>query len=692
MKIHPARHILATASRFVALCLMLLTATSFPRQLAAQTDAEQVIRIGRNVLSMEDYMLAIQYFNLAIKAKPYLADPYFFRALAKLNLEDYKGAEEDCTLALDRNKFRAEAYKLRGFARQNMGMDSLAITDYDIGLSYYPLDKYFLYYKAVAQTGINHLEGADSTFSALLRAYPNFEEGYSARGRLNLLRGDTVAALADIDKSLDIDRNLVNSYLMRSEIKSKLKQWPEALTDMDEAIKLRPQEADLYVNRAYLRYNNDDYFGAMSDYNYALELTPENTAALFNRGLLRYEVNDLNRAEADFSKVLKQEPNNFHALYNRGLVNLDRKKFREAYRDFQAISKRYSKFYPAFYAMAEALQGMGETRAAIQNAYHAEGLIRQYVKNPERNPLDRPAIAAGTANDRGTDRNEDESEIDVMNRFNHLVTVSSSGESKMAYNEKIKGQVQNRDVRVEQEPPYYFSFSDTKNALRSISNYFRELDDLNQHHYIPYKVFLSNAPFAQTDETQVKHLFEITENLNSAIERGSTRPVDYLARGLARSLLKNYEGSIEDFDKAIEMNPDFTVAYMARGFARLALAHSPKSENETSAKDAPLLPGMETAAQRNAAIADFDRAIELNPRLIFAWFNKGNIYYETEDFTSAIQSYSEAIAINPDFGQAYFNRGLSYLRIGDKTRAFTDLSKAGELGILPSYNLLKRMK
>ena len=54
----------------------------------AQIDAEQVINIGRNVLSMEDYMLSIQYFNQAIKAKPYLSEPYFLRAYAKLSLED----------------------------------------------------------------------------------------------------------------------------------------------------------------------------------------------------------------------------------------------------------------------------------------------------------------------------------------------------------------------------------------------------------------------------------------------------------------------------------------------------------------------------------------------------------------------------------------------------------------------------
>ena len=102
--------------------------------LAAQINAEQITSIGRNVLSMDDYMLAIQYFNLAIKAKPYVAEPYFLRAMAKMNLEDFLGAEEDCSMALERNKYLTEAYRLRGYCRSNLDKDSLALLDFDAGL------------------------------------------------------------------------------------------------------------------------------------------------------------------------------------------------------------------------------------------------------------------------------------------------------------------------------------------------------------------------------------------------------------------------------------------------------------------------------------------------------------------------------------------------------------------------------
>ena len=62
----------------------------------AQINTDRVLTIGRNALYFEDYVLSIQYFNQVIKSKPWLAEPYFYRAVAKINLDDYKGAEEDC--------------------------------------------------------------------------------------------------------------------------------------------------------------------------------------------------------------------------------------------------------------------------------------------------------------------------------------------------------------------------------------------------------------------------------------------------------------------------------------------------------------------------------------------------------------------------------------------------------------------
>ena len=54
----------------------------FPTLVCAQINTDRVMTIARNALYFEDYVLSIQYFNQVINAKPYLYEPYFFRALA----------------------------------------------------------------------------------------------------------------------------------------------------------------------------------------------------------------------------------------------------------------------------------------------------------------------------------------------------------------------------------------------------------------------------------------------------------------------------------------------------------------------------------------------------------------------------------------------------------------------------------
>lgn len=649
----------------------------------AQVNAEQVLIIGRNVLSMEDYMLSIQYFNQAIKAKPYLADPYYYRGLAKLLLEDYSGAEDDCSMSIERNKFKTESYKVRGFARQRLGKDSLAVADYNVGLRYNPQDREFLFYKAVAQTEMKNLAGADSTFATLLRYYPQYEDGYTARGYLRLEQRDTVGALADLDRATQLSHTLINAYLLRAQINSQQKNWGHALADITAAIKLHPQDVDLYINRAYVRYNMDDYFGAMADYNYTLELEPSNVSALFNRALLRYEVKDLERASVDFKKVLSLEPNNFHALYNLGLVDMERNAHKEALASFERITQRYPRFHQAYYAKAEVYRNMGNMRAAMQNVHTGDNLVRQYVKNPERNPLDRPTIAAGktrTAN-RDESHSDEESDEEVMARFNQLVTVGSeSAESQLSFKERIKGRVQDRNLNIEIEPSYGLSFIDSPASLRSTSNYFRELDDFNQHRYIADKIYLRAGDASLTDDELMKQMFARAEHYEGMVKEGVARPADWLALGVVRTMLKNYDGAIDAINRSIQATPDLSLGYMARAYAR-------QNELKHNKKDA-----IENRAELMQIVTDYDKALALNPRLVYAWFNKGNLYSAMKDYTSAIQCYGEALRLDPTFGAAWFNRGVSYLQTGNKRQAFVDLSKAGEHGVIASYNLLKRMK
>lgn len=662
---------ISTIKYIFHLCL-LICGTIIPA--AAQVNAEQVLAIGKNVLSMEDYMLSIRYFNQAINAKPWLADPYFYRALAKLNLDDFRGAEEDCTAAIERNKFKTEAYKLRGFARQRMGLDSLAVMDYDIGLADNPYDRYFLYYKAVALTEQKKYEAADSAFGLLLKSHPKFDEGMAARGRLNLLRGDTIAAIQDADKAINLNRTLLSPWLLKSQIHADSHNWDEALKDMDEAIRIRPDEPDFYLNRAYLRYNADNFFGAMADYNYALQLQPDYVPALFNRALLRMEVKDLAKAADDFSEVLRIQPDNFHALYNRGLARLELGDPRKALTDFQTISKRFPRFYPVYYAIAECYRQQGNLRLTAENIKKADSMVSAYVADPIRNPLDRPAIARGMNRDDSPRTSESqENAEDVMEEFDRLVTVSTVQQPEMAFNDRIKGRVQDRNVAVEPEESYFISLSRPSDSLSQGADTFLELGEFNSSGWIEQALYLGNS-FPSPDEEEFKRLRLLAESPQPASPGKSPRPADWFLTGVARVMLKDYQGAIEAFDKALVSTPDFSLALFGRASARGALGKA------TNSLDLQL-----------QALRDLERVLEINPRNPYAWFDKANIHYAQRDYAESLRSLDKALEYKPNFGSAWYNRALCLLQAGNRREALASLSKAGEMGVLPSYNLLKRM-
>lgn len=645
-----------------------------PGPCKAQVNAEQVTTIGRNVLAMDDYMLAIHYFNLAIKAKDYLAEPYFFRALAKMKLEDYKGAEADCTSALNRSKFLTEAYKLRGFVRQQLGLDSLAIIDYDYGLSQNPRDKDLVFYKAIAELNLKRYDSAEEALSGLIEANPKFYEAITARAQLRIEKGDTVGALQDLDATLSVSKTQEYPYALQAQIYAEQQNWPRAIEAMNEVVRLYPDRSDLYINRAFMKYKNDDYYGAMNDYNETIHIDPYNTAALFNRGLLRYEVMDLDGAAEDFSRVLDLDPKNFHALFNRALIYMQTRQYGKADPDLRKILKKYPRYYLAYYALSECRHYLGDEKGAVQYMMKGDELVRKYVENPRKNPLDRPAIAEA-ANSRGyqEDKEAQETDDDIMERFNQLVTAEVSPQTSLSFNDKYKGRVQDRETSLAPEPLFQLSMIEPSESLKAVGNYFRELGELNSRNYIGETIYLKEADTPMAEE-EINRTFELVEHYTEVISGNHPRAADYIARGVLYSMLHNYESSLDDFDKALEMMPDYTVALMGKGYAWAMMLKDHKD----------IKPSM--------VIEIYDRALSQNPMLIYAWFNKGYIFYENGDFASATECFNKAIELNPELGQAFYNRGLSQMQLGKRDEAFSDFSKAGELGVIQGYRVMKSLR
>ncbi|MCM1021389.1 MAG: tetratricopeptide repeat protein [Muribaculum sp.] len=657
--------------------ICLLASFYFCFSASAQINTDQVMRIGQNSLYLEDYVLAIQYFNQVISVKPRLAQPYFYRSIAKISLEDYLGAEADASKAIELNPFISGAYEVRGVARHNMGRAGEAVADYDKALEQLPESKGLLLNKALALEDIDSLDQAEVVYTTLLRIHPRYDNGYVARARLYLQKGDTTAALADVEKTIQLNKNNVNAYVIRADISiSRGNQYKEALADMDEAIKLQPQFAGFFVNRAFLRYKLDDYFGAMADFDYAIQLDPLSVPALFNRGMLRAEVHDNNKAISDFSEVLKLEPDNYKAMFNRALLFSEIGEYQSAVNDLDRVVERFPEFAGAYFARCEAYRMMGQTKKAERDYNRSMALS----KSPVQYSDDEQSTA------------HEETQQQVSNRFSSLLTVADNASVKEEYQTQgIKGKVQNRNMQIEIEPMFTLSYYVITNELQESPYYIKEVDDINSTRILRFGLMVTNHPPQLTDEETIDKHFASIRYYDSYMNTHQPRALDYFGRAMDQYTLHNYTAAIADLDKAIELTPDFTMAYFVRALARHEQATTAQALADDENKPSTLPAPDASRLVRAEIVADLDRVAELSPRTAFPYFNLGNIAVEAGDLTSALSHYSKAIEVKPDLGEAYYNRGYVYLKLGNKNAGIADLSKAGELGIVPSYNLLKRM-
>ena len=81
----------------------------------------------------------------------------------------------------------------------------------------------------------------------------------------------------------------------------------------------------------------------------------------------------------------------------------------------------------------------------------------------------------------------------------------------------------------------------------------------------------------------------------------------------------------------------------------------------------------------NAAIADLNQVIKLNPNEADAYYNRGKARTALGDTKGAIADYNWALRLKPDLAEAYGNRGILYSQTGNKQAALADLHQAAQL-------------
>jgi tetratricopeptide (TPR) repeat protein len=101
-----------------------------------------------------------------------------------------------------------------------------------------------------------------------------------------------------------------------------------------------------------------------------------------------------------------------------------------------------------------------------------------------------------------------------------------------------------------------------------------------------------------------------------------------------------FEKALKEYDKALKLRPNFTAALVDRGVTRFI-------QNENAFRVSSLSGRFPEESENiaNQIILDFDKALQINPELFSAYFNKGVVLKSMGKEREAIKCFDAAITI-----------------------------------------------
>lgn len=608
--------------------------------------------MGRNALFYEDYVLAIQRFNSVISSKPYLAEPYFYRGLAKFYLEDYAGAEADCSLALDRRPYTSQYYTLRGLCRVNMEMYDSAVDDYRASLEQNPMERNNWHNMVLCLMELDKFDDADSALDSMMLLWPRESSQCTMKAQVSLAKKDTVLAEEWVDSALVLDNYDGGAWSMKAAMLAKREEYGDAEVALDRAIMQKPREPILYVNRALTRFQQNNIRGAMSDYDQAIEIDEHNYVAHYNRGLLRAQVGDDNRAIDDFNFVLAVEPDNMIALYNRAILLDQTGDYRGAIRDISMVIDQYPQFWAGYRQRASILRKIGDVYGAERDEFR---VLKAEME-----------ARTGKYKVQKSTRKKSERRIEDYNKL----VVDDEQDGMNGYSNEFRGRVQNRETELKCLPNYMLSFYSKEHPTRRYVPYSKEVEDFSAENKFDQRLVLCSDEIALDSVQMNLHQDRIMQDV--VLGQSCLLVMD-------NYIVRDFESSMSVLDSLIVSVPDVN-----------PLCHFLRAQVRTSQVEAQPINDSELRLRYLEVLQDWKFCANSMAEFPFASYNMGNTLVKLKDYVSAIKAYTEAIERAPDMPEAYFNRGVAHILNNNVEQGLADLSQAGEMGLYQAYNLIKK--
>lgn len=633
----------------------------------AQYNTDRLIVSGRIAYSNSDYVVAIQHFNNALAAKPYLYEPWYYRGLCKLQLEDYAGSENDFDKAIELNPYVHQIYAARAESRIRQKKYAEALGDYEQALKYSPDERGYWFNRAYCRHFLKENEQAHTDLEYIVRRWPDMNLAYAFQTEIYLNENDTATASRWLDRTLEHNPYDGNSWSILARLNMQRKNWATADSAFTKAIHYQPRVVNNYMYRAMVRVNLNRLRQAMEDYDKAIDMDPNNFLSHYNRGLLRQQLGDDNRAIDDFNFVLRYEPNNLQALYNRALL-LDRTgNYRAAIDDYSRVIETFPNFWSGLLSRAACYRRIGQTAKAELDEFRVtKAQLDKHLGIQQRWSASKLREMRKL------------SDIDVE-KYDQWVVVDDEVTTPQ-YRNDYRGNVQNRQVESELLPMFSLSYMPYHGGVNTFGIVDHALERFNSQHHPLRKIYVTCRPEA-IDESAAQSIFQTIDSLTVSISRSDDVPTALsllMQRAVAHATTHNFTESLNDLNDYISIDSTLVLAYWQRAYCQMMLSEYDSQQ------------GLVQQLSQRRVQEDLKKALDMDDDNAILEYNMATFLAQQKDYNAAIDGFYRSLKLNPNLSEAWFNLGLVRIFAGRKEEGLRDLSKAGELGLYDAYSVMKR--
>jgi tetratricopeptide (TPR) repeat protein len=546
------------------------------------------------------------------------------------------------------------------------------------------------YFLAVADQAVGDQRGAVSNAEKCLSIHPSYGEARCLLGEALAALGDDEKALAAFTKAVELSGssawNLSHCFVGRGQIHLRQRKYEAALSDFNRAIEILPNDPYRYKRRAVAHFHLGHYAEALADLAKHVELRPEDTSNLtwipvdlvascpdekFRTGML-----------ALASKTIELTNGKADAYAARGMHYAAQKQYDKAFADYSkaiASPKKLVADFPAnrdyrFHWVhgVHGHLGLAFLFEATGQLPEAEKAYRQAVAVWEKLlaefPAERDYLLQGIKTRealvkllRETNRAQEAEEVyrQVIVRFEKLAADTPDQKhyrEQVAYaNWHLAGLLVTLKKLEEAEKTYRQAVAVWEKLANDLPADDWPRHELAYSHHLLGDL-LKNTYRPQEAEQAYGRALALQEQLlagtpTSANCRGRLAEY-YVYRGQAYSTSSRWDKALADYTKAIELDPKVAQAWRNRGCAYAR------------------------QGQTDKAIADFSKAMELTPDKVIAWRNQAYDHRTLGQFDEAVIAYSKALELNKSDWGIFDDRGVTYLQLNQPEKALSDFTKS----------------